>query len=620
MCKKILMGMFVVMVLLFLVPGQGHSSLLDWGKMSTILTPGNDQRINTLPVKITIQFNEAANPSTFKAWLNGKNITSKFQKIEGGMTAMVGPEDGLRIAANYPKVNALLTSVRGFRKELDMDAKVFFAKVEAMQTIGPQGGVVEVTDPASPLYGVRVEIPSGALTASRAISIAERENPPLFENGSSGIGTAVEIGPTGTIFENPIKITLPYNDNELTEKNILGEDFLSIFTFDPSGVWIPIGPATVDKANKTVTAETNHLSTDQINGPRVVRHRRSQTDPTTQYYPVLFIHGVQALFQGIGNGPDTFGDAFDLLYAEDVDVWYLEYDSHDYIERSAQVLSAAIKTIKDLTLRDKVNVIAHSMGGLVTRQYLQKMPAPGSHNDVRKLMMIGTPNHGSNFALLDDIILSFFRLAPSFSQMYTFSPFIDGLNSTLLPKGLQIELLYGLTCVDPLCLMDSDGVVTKDSAILCPERCNDPEVSYHEHSLIGYYHTPIISRNWLSGIAKISGSNHSAYPYMRDFAKDPIAQPGTWSTPVVFADISNDTDIMNWPPSFAIGVNGQRHMVYSKSDNYSEIVYVSDAGTTVLARGEVDWASISVDPQGRPHVIYLQMDDRAQMMYTGLTQ
>ncbi|MFZ3137149.1 MAG: alpha/beta fold hydrolase [Thermodesulfovibrionales bacterium] len=40
----------------------------------------------------------------------------------------------------------------------------------------------------------------------------------------------------------------------------------------------------------------------------------------------------------------------------------------------------------------KVNIIAHSMGGLVTRAYIQ---GPHYNNDIDRFAMIGTPNHGS---------------------------------------------------------------------------------------------------------------------------------------------------------------------------------------------------------------------------------
>jgi len=66
------------------------------------------------------------------------------------------------------------------------------------------------------------------------------------------------------------------------------------------------------------------------------------------------------------------------------------------IEEYAVQLNEIIKHILSCTGAKKVDIITHSMGGIVTRYYLQTY---GSYS-VHKLIMIGTPNHGGlyNFA------------------------------------------------------------------------------------------------------------------------------------------------------------------------------------------------------------------------------
>jgi len=54
---------------------------------------------------------------------------------------------------------------------------------EASAIIGPYGGTVEVTDPTSPLYGVKIEIPPNALAQETTITISKAVNPPLFSGG-----------------------------------------------------------------------------------------------------------------------------------------------------------------------------------------------------------------------------------------------------------------------------------------------------------------------------------------------------------------------------------------------------------------------------------------------------
>lgn len=61
------------------------------------------------------------------------------------------------------------------------------------------------------------------------------------------------------------------------------------------------------------------------------------------------------------------------------------------IRAYARRLSDEIAYVKSTTGATKVDLICHSMGGLVSRWYTTH----GYRNDVRKLIMIGTPNHGS---------------------------------------------------------------------------------------------------------------------------------------------------------------------------------------------------------------------------------
>jgi pimeloyl-ACP methyl ester carboxylesterase len=67
--------------------------------------------------------------------------------------------------------------------------------------------------------------------------------------------------------------------------------------------------------------------------------------------------------------------------------WRLDLDStvNKYLKKWIELAKTRAGT-------DKVDIVAHSMGGLIARAYIQ---SSGYANDINKFAMVGTPNHGS---------------------------------------------------------------------------------------------------------------------------------------------------------------------------------------------------------------------------------
>jgi pimeloyl-ACP methyl ester carboxylesterase len=111
--------------------------------------------------------------------------------------------------------------------------------------------------------------------------------------------------------------------------------------------------------------------------------------------------------------------------------------THDTIENYAKELANEIQVVKQYDNVSKVDIVAHSMGGLISRTYIEDdglidIPFRG---DVRKLIMLGTPNQG----LSQNVIFQFFGISfagladyLSVPQMFSdsgYSDFLDILNS-----------------------------------------------------------------------------------------------------------------------------------------------------------------------------------------------
>ena len=123
--------------------------------------------------------------------------------------------------------------------------------------------------------------------------------------------------------------------------------------------------------------------------------------------PIVFVHGIfGAMGEGIlkGSGELHFGIAEDVYrpiinilesfgYKEGRDLFISYYDWTKKCEDSTKnYLIPTIKKAKQISRSKKVNIIAHSMGGIVARSYAQ---SESYKNDIDKLIMIGTPNAGA---------------------------------------------------------------------------------------------------------------------------------------------------------------------------------------------------------------------------------
>lgn len=89
---------------------------------------------------------------------------------------------------------------------------------EVVSVIGPDGGGVEVTDPGSPIYGARVDIPDGALDHEAVISL----NLGTMVSDSDLIGPPLSCEPDGINFNTEVEIIFPlYSPSNINATSVL---------------------------------------------------------------------------------------------------------------------------------------------------------------------------------------------------------------------------------------------------------------------------------------------------------------------------------------------------------------------------------------------------------------
>lgn len=383
--------------------------------------------------------------------------------------------------------------------------------------IGPGGGQIEVDDPESEIYRFKLTVPEGALDEETLITVRLIEEAPsiLYEyQNEDQTSPCVEIGPSGTQFAVNCTISFPYDESRLDEYT--SEDNLSIFSYNDSGeCWIPTGGIVVDTVGNVVHGEVQHLSLFDIFWRMKLdwysEDAIGMTKHESEYPPILFVHGVHPL--GLrGNYQSTFGETLPVLQDlfskgpsekpvnERLDIWGMSYYTGDYIEYIAGLLSDAIDTVKQTTGQDKVLILAHSMGGLVTRAYVQGMAIDKAENlptyygdDISKILFAGTPHHGSVSAVIPALAAS-----PSGAQMLPgpYNSFLNNLNDKAehpIPDELLLHNVMGYVDSE-----GGDGIVSYESQKLLPEYGDGDLTSIRVTTLAGYYHCyrPVFAPWW----------------------------------------------------------------------------------------------------------------------------
>ncbi|MBR9680512.1 MAG: alpha/beta hydrolase, partial [Candidatus Altiarchaeota archaeon] len=129
-------------------------------------------------------------------------------------------------------------------------------------------------------------------------------------------------------------------------------------------------------------------------------------------------------------------------------------------EAGVESYSIRLKEIVDLVLEqtnsDKVVIVAHSMGGLVTRNYLMLF----GESKVDRVLLIATPNDGFSGRVVK--LCSYFGDENSCSDMTKDSVFLRKLS--FFTPTIPFGVIAGLGCDTDG--MDGDGIVQAESAKL----------------------------------------------------------------------------------------------------------------------------------------------------------
>jgi murein DD-endopeptidase MepM/ murein hydrolase activator NlpD len=183
------------------------------------VSPRRFETFHCFPVKMEIQFFQNARPETFRAWLNGQDITRVFRKTANGVRATVGPEDGLKLGLHDDsghEINVLRTRIQGYKLEDNIDFDTpFFVAVDKIAKTGREGGALQSVDKS-----LFISMPPGALSSGRTITLAKLGAAPQM-------GAVFQLGPVGETFSYPVTVTMEYASEDLST-GVLEDDLFLI--------------------------------------------------------------------------------------------------------------------------------------------------------------------------------------------------------------------------------------------------------------------------------------------------------------------------------------------------------------------------------------------------------
>jgi pimeloyl-ACP methyl ester carboxylesterase len=129
----------------------------------------------------------------------------------------------------------------------------------------------------------------------------------------------------------------------------------------------------------------------------------ANSQPENEKLPVLLIHGYasnSSVWKNWETLLKTDNIPFKAVEFKDSNETWVNEDGCGRAADHAQELNDIVKEFRNSTKAEKINIVAHSKGGLDARVYLHNNP---SSTDVENLIMIGTPNLGSPLAYLNEL-------------------------------------------------------------------------------------------------------------------------------------------------------------------------------------------------------------------------
>jgi pimeloyl-ACP methyl ester carboxylesterase len=180
-------------------------------------------------------------------------------------------------------------------------------------------------------------------------------------------------------------------------------------------------------ASVTDSADSAVYLRQLIRGNRAP-HAQAESTAGASRPPVLLIHGYMATRGSLHLLERHLTDRGHIVISYPLGFPVNLGDIRD----SAGLIARKVESIVAQTGVTEIDVVGHSLGGLVGLFYLKRL---GGRHRVRRLIMLGTPTQGTWSALLGLVTAPLGRAS---LQLLPGSPFLRELGEMPLPKGADV--------------------------------------------------------------------------------------------------------------------------------------------------------------------------------------
>lgn len=330
-------------------------------------------------------------------------------------------------------------------------------------------GTMENVDTESPIYAVLLKKSSTSVEISAQILIDENNRYQFYAlPGSYIVGAYIDNNKNGKREGNELYGLYSQNDSPYQIIKIAGDEQRDLESFGITRL------LSLDEGNKSLT----NLSKSLTNIGKVISldddiflNKHSELglwQPITfvnkiggglfmlqefepNKTPVVFVHGI------LGN-PKEFEKMINALDRNKYQPWVLYYPSGLQLDLVSDYLQSSLNQLKQQYDFTDINLITHSMGGLMSRSFLMKHQKQAPDYGISLYMTINSPMYGMQSATSG--VESSPIIIPSWRDIAINSDYIKRVHNWQIPNNTDYHLVFSYLPDE-----EGDGVVPISSQL-----------------------------------------------------------------------------------------------------------------------------------------------------------